>query len=245
MIVFFFFIIFLNLNHSTNYLVFLLFYGLLLFLIILSKIPSRVLAKRTLIALPFLLAAIPLIFEGQSSWVVHIPIGNFRIGLSMDGIERFFDIVIKATISIQAAILLTSTTRFPDLLYGLRSLRVPPVFVSVFGLTWRFLFVLVDETQRMIHARESRSSSSSIRHNCVGGSLFWRAKVTGGMAGSLLIRSLGRSDRIYQAMLSRGYDGDASYSVLQESSFGKINFSLLILTVLLIVLFWYLGFIYV
>jgi cobalt/nickel transport system permease protein len=42
----------------------------------------------------------------------------------------------------------------------------------------------------------------------VGGSLAWRGKVTGGMAGNLLLRSFDRSERIYAAMASRGYDGE-------------------------------------
>lgn len=242
MIVFFVYIIFLNLTHSTNYLVFSLFYGLLLFLIIMSKIPIRVVGKRTLIALPFLFAAIPLIFDRQSSWIVNLPLVNFGIGLSMEGIERFIGIVMKSTISIQAAILLTSTTRFPDMLFGLRYLHVPAVFVSVFGLTWRFLFVMVNETQRMIHARESRSSSLSFKQKHAGGSIFWRGKVTGGMAGSLFVRSLERSDRIYQSMLSRGYDGDTHYFVLQDVSNGKLNLVLMIFSIFIIVLIWYLGF---
>ena len=36
----------------------------------------------------------------------------------------------------------------------------------------------------------------------------WRARVTGGMAGNLFLRAFERSDRIYAAMLSRGYDGE-------------------------------------
>ncbi|MCK4899770.1 MAG: hypothetical protein KAS38_13380, partial [Anaerolineales bacterium] len=34
------------------------------------------------------------------------------------------------------------------------------------------------------------------------------ARVTGGMAGSLFLRAIERSDRIYMAMISRGYDGE-------------------------------------
>ena len=41
-----------------------------------------------------------------------------------------------------------------------------------------------------------------------GGSMLWRARVTGGMAGNLFLRAFERSDRIYVAMLSRGYDGE-------------------------------------
>jgi cobalt/nickel transport system permease protein len=41
-----------------------------------------------------------------------------------------------------------------------------------------------------------------------GGTLWWRARVTGQMAGTLLVRSFERSERIYVAMLARGYRGD-------------------------------------
>lgn len=35
----------------------------------------------------------------------------------------------------------------------------------------------------------------------------WRAKIAGNMAGQLFLRSYERSDRIYNAMLARGYAG--------------------------------------
>jgi cobalt/nickel transport system permease protein len=35
----------------------------------------------------------------------------------------------------------------------------------------------------------------------------WRANVTGNMVGQLFLRSYERSDRIYNAMLARGYAG--------------------------------------
>jgi cobalt/nickel transport system permease protein len=35
----------------------------------------------------------------------------------------------------------------------------------------------------------------------------WRARVAGNMAGQLFLRSFERSDRIYNAMLARGYAG--------------------------------------
>jgi cobalt/nickel transport system permease protein len=65
--------------------------------------------------------------------------------------------------------------------------------------------VLTDEVFRLIRARESRSAASTGKR--AGGGVFWRAKVAGNMAGQLFLRSYERSDRIYNAMLSRGYSG--------------------------------------
>ena len=81
---------------------------------------------------------------------------------------------------------------------------MPSIIITIVSMTYRYLFVLTDEAQRMLRARQSRSASAGGRS---GGSVAWRARVTGNMAGSLFVRSLDRSERIYQAMLARGYDG--------------------------------------
>jgi cobalt/nickel transport system ATP-binding protein len=72
---------------------------------------------------------------------------------------------------------------------------------------WRYMGITVDEAGRMLRARTARSSILASAGSKTGGKLAWRAKVTGGMAGSLLVRSIERSERVYAAMLSRGYDG--------------------------------------
>ncbi len=73
---------------------------------------------------------------------------------------------------------------------------------------WRYLFVLVEEVQSLTQARLARSGALPDSGRRSGGSLLWRARVTGGMAGTLMLRSLDRSQRVYQAMQARGYDGE-------------------------------------
>jgi cobalt/nickel transport system permease protein len=71
---------------------------------------------------------------------------------------------------------------------------------------YRYMFVLVDEGQRLMRAREARSADLAGQRS--GGSLLWRARVTGDMIGTLFLRTYERSERIYQAMLARGYTGE-------------------------------------
>jgi cobalt/nickel transport system permease protein len=103
------------------------------------------------------------------------------------------------------AILLVSTTRFPDLIHALEHLRVPSILTTIIAFLYRYLFVLTDEVYRMLRARESRSGAVTGARS--GGGVLWRAKIAGNMAGQLFLRSYERSDRIYNAMLSRGYVG--------------------------------------
>ncbi len=131
--------------------------------------------------------------------------------------ERFISIALKSWISVQAAILLATTTTFPDLMLAMRAIRIPRLLVAIFGLMWRYLFVLADEAIRLMRARQARSGHADQPGLKPGGSLAWRARVTGGMAGNLFLRAFERSDRIYMAMLARGYDGEMRSEPLPDA----------------------------
>jgi cobalt/nickel transport system permease protein len=104
-------------------------------------------------------------------------------------------------------IVFAAATRFADVMAALRKLGIPGLLVSIITLMWRYLFVIIDEVTRLMRARSSRSAAAPAGERS-GGSLWWRGRVTGGMAGSLFLRSLERSDRVYAAMLARGYNGE-------------------------------------
>jgi cobalt/nickel transport system permease protein len=102
------------------------------------------------------------------------------------------------------AILLVATTQFPDMMHALRHLRVPSLLVAVISFMYGYLFVLADEVMRLLRARDSRSARLTGYRS--GGSIPWRARVAGNMAGQLFLRSYERAPA-YNAMLSRGYTG--------------------------------------
>ena len=182
-------------------------YGLLLIVPLLGAAMARIgpgyLLKRSFIALPFALAAITLPFTVPGPQVT-LPILGLTV--SIEGAVRFVSIVLKSWISVQMAILLVTTTTFPDLLWGLRALHVPRVLVSVVGLMYRYIFVLADEATRLMRARAARSGE--VEGHQSGGGIAWRGRVAGGMVGSLALRSFERSERIYDAMVARGYTGE-------------------------------------
>ncbi|HNT25506.1 MAG TPA: cobalt ECF transporter T component CbiQ [Anaerolineales bacterium] len=163
--------------------------------------------KRSALVLPFVLAALPVIFTLPGEPLFRFSIGSWVLQASQPGLERFASIVLKSWLSVQAAIVLASSTPFPGLLAAMRAIGLPRLLVAVFGLMWRYLFVLVDEALRLMRARSARSGYDQPGRR-TGGSLAWRASVTGGMAGNLFLRAIERADRIYMAMLSRGYDGE-------------------------------------
>jgi cobalt/nickel transport system permease protein len=224
--------------------VYVLLLSLLLAAAVLSQVGVGYVLRRSALSLPFILAALPLLFaqSGPPFWPVTI--GPIQVHVSMPGLIRFLSVALRSWISVQAAILLTATTPIPGLLVGLRGLGMPALLVAVVGLMWRYLFVLGDEAVRLLQARSARSSRLPEDRDLPpgarrkrGGSLAWRAKVAGGMAGSLFLRSIERSDRIYHAMLARGYDGQVrAADQTHLAAMDKISLGLGVGTYLLLLL---------
>jgi cobalt/nickel transport system permease protein len=80
---------------------------------------------------------------------------------------------------------------------------------------YRYSFILIDEMQRLKRARDSR---------CFGGRWLWQLKVIGHMIGTLFLRSYHRGERVYLAMLSRGYDGRMPETAAGRFGPGEILF---------------------
>lgn len=187
------------------WLAFLLAWGLILLTSVLARLGLDYAIKRSFVALPFALTAVTVIFNLPGKPLFTWDLGPWQLVATDVGMVRFASIVVRTWLSVQMAILLTATTQFPDLTHALHHLRVPKLLVAIISFMYRYLFVLTEEAMRLMRAREARSARSTA--GGAGGSITWRARVTGNMVGQLFLRSYERSDRVYNAMLARGYSG--------------------------------------
>ncbi len=167
----------------------------------LARVPHRLLLRRGLVALPFVMAAITLLFTQPGEAWATLSLGRWQIHIT-----AFLTVMLKSWLSVLMALLLAATTTYPALMQALRGIGVPRLLVAIISFMYRYLFVLADEAQRLLRARAARSAHPGDRQ--AGGPILWRARVAGGMVGNLFLRSYERSERIYQAMLSRGYAGE-------------------------------------
>jgi cobalt/nickel transport system permease protein len=163
------------------------------------------LVRGSWVVLPFVVVALPLLFTRPGEALISFELGPISLTVTDTGLRDVLSIMAKSWLSVQFALLLAYSTAFADLVDALRSLRVPAIIVSIISFMYRYLAVLTDEAARMTRARRSRSAEAAQGRS--GGSLRWRATVTGSMVGSLFIRSYERSERIYAAMLARGFTG--------------------------------------
>lgn len=169
---------------------YLLYSGLLAVLILLSQVPPLYILRRSMTVIPFVLVMAALLpFWGREG----------QAPVNMQGVQVMVNILVKSWLSILSLILLTSTTRLNHLLKGMEQLKVPRVMVMLLSFMYRYIFVLVDEVMRLKQARDSRN---------FGGKWRWQLRTVGNIIGVLFIRSYERGERVYAAMVSRGFDGE-------------------------------------
>ncbi|MFB6582538.1 MULTISPECIES: cobalt ECF transporter T component CbiQ [unclassified Streptomyces] len=158
-----------------------------------ARIPAGFLLRRLLIEVPFVAFAVlmPFVAEGERVQVLGM-------SLSVSGLWGAWNVLAKGTLGVAASVLLASTTELRALLLGLQRLKLPPLLVQIASFMIRYGDVISDELRRMSIARRSRGfEASGIRH--------WG--VLAKTAGALFIRSYERGERVYLAMVSRGYAG--------------------------------------
>jgi cobalt/nickel transport system permease protein len=186
----------------------------------LSHIRPVLVFRRSLVAMPFTLAALGLLFTIPGSTLVSLGLAGWTLSVTAEGTVAFASILIKAWLSVLTATVLVATTPFAQLVAAMRAFRVPQILVSTVSFMYRYMYVIADEALRLHRAREARSAMSGSK---AGGSISWRARVLGGMVGSLFLRSYERSERVYAAMLSRGFDG--STRTMRMPSLGRRDFA--------------------
>ena len=187
---------------------------LIALLIFLSKIPIGFIFRRSLVIVPFVLMVaifIPFFKEGEVAGGYSF--GTFRLAVTYSVIMIFWNVLIKAYLSILCMILLVASTKFSVLLKAFEKLKFPALFIMIFSFMYRYIFVIVDELMKMKQAKDARS---------INGSKWFHIKALANMMGTLFIRSYERAELVYMAMLSRGFNG--SISTIYDFRIKKIDF---------------------
>jgi len=155
-----------------------------------ATIPVKPLLHRLALLSPFVL-----IMAAANPWLDRRPFFDL-FGMTISGgMISGMVIVSKTMVTITALQLLTVIIPFYRLGIALRGVGVPELFVTQLLLVYRYSFLLAEEADSMQKARDIRSFKGK------GKDLFTTAK----LIGSLLIRTTSRAEKIYMAMIARGF----------------------------------------
>jgi len=150
----------------------------------LSSIPLSHIAKSYALALPFVgFAALTLFLT--------------------NGIDAALVMFVRISASVLLLLTLVSTTPFYKMLGAFRALHMPKVMANLILFTYRFIFLFLDEMERMRIARIARGFNGG--RNLLDKRAF---NTLGATIGMTFVRANVRATNIYDALLTRGYSGD-------------------------------------
>lgn len=187
-------------KYDVSMLIGFIFYPIIL--VELSDIPKKILFKRVIITLPFcvVMGISNLIFDkGILFYIGGIPITY--------GILSCSTIIIKVVLTVTSVYILVATTSMEDIFSSLRKMKIPKIILVQLLLSYRYISVILKETNSMYTAYSLRSGNGkgiNLEH-------------MGVFLGQILLKSFARSEEIYMAMKCRGFDG--CYPVIYEKKF--------------------------
>jgi len=162
-------------------------------LMALGNLPPGYLLKKIAVVLPF--ALLIGIFNPILDREILVRLGQFGVS---GGWISFVSILIRFVLTVGSALILIACTGFNAVCMALEKLGTPRIFAIQLLFLYRYLFVLVDESARMVRARSLRTFDG----RAMG------VRIFGYLLGHLLLRTLDRAQRIHLAMFCRGFDGE-------------------------------------
>jgi len=159
----------------------------------LSAVPFRqLLARAAVVPLVSALIVLPqaVLLPGD------VVVAAFGLAVTDAGIAYVVFFTLRVGVGVALLSLIVLTTPFSAVIAAMRGLRVPVALVWVIAVTYRYLFLFFDELQRLVLARNSRTTG---RGTLRGG---WRDSRR--LAGTFLLRTLDRGERVGRGMRARG-----------------------------------------
>ncbi len=138
-------------------------------------------------------------------WLVVLPIilGFTVLFLLSSGIQHGWlkaaELAVRITLAVAVVFALTATTPVPALLHALGKLGLPSLLLATAAFMHRYGSVFVEELQRMRRARECRTFQPNV---------FAELRDIGWFLAVLVIRAFERSERVYAAMIARGWQAE-------------------------------------
>jgi cobalt/nickel transport system permease protein len=162
----------------------------------LARLPLKQVLVRLLVVnsfIFFLWVVLPLTYPGEV--VLQLgPLAATRQGLIFTGL-----ITLKSNAIMIALIALVATVPVVTLGQAMHNLRIPDKLCHLLLFTYRYLYVFEQEFQRLVQAMKIRGFQPRTNLHTYRSYAY--------LAAMLLVRSYDRADRVFQAMLCRGFHG--------------------------------------
>ncbi len=178
------------------------------------RIPPRLLMLRLI--MPLVMAAVVLItqlfFYGTTPLFAVPFLGLDLVGYE-EGLAHGLLIMCRVIGGMSLILFLGMSTPAHRLLRAARWFRLPKVFVELSLLIYRYIFVLIEEAIAVKDAQRVRLGYDNWRRGM---------RSVGTLGGILVLRAYDRAERVFEAMIARGYSG--ALAVDYAGHFGRKDF---------------------
>jgi cobalt/nickel transport system permease protein len=185
---------------ARNFFSILLIFAAAVLLAVLSGVPIKILATRAWLSALFFtgLIALPVIFITPGEALLRLPFLNLTV--TVQGLTSAVYLISRVETTVTLSLLLILCTLWTHVLKALRVLRVPVVFVVILGMTYRYIFVMLETARNMFEARQSRLVGALNQAES--------RRIAAASVGVLLTKSFYLNSEVYLAMQSRGFRGE-------------------------------------
>jgi cobalt/nickel transport system permease protein len=183
-----------------------------------GKLPIREYLSILMIPMIFILLSIFTIiinFSKQPIGLYNLNLGFCYVFTTESMLKEGLFLLLKIFSAISALQMMSLSTPSSEIIYVLRKVGIPKLFVELMNLIYRYIFILTDVFIKMKNSAESRLGYCDFKTSCY---------TFGNSASNMLVVSLKKANTYYDAMEARGYDGDLIF--LQEDK--KLDMLLII-----------------
>lgn len=213
---------------TTQITVLILLEFYLLLLIYISKISFKTALIRVLLLLPFggfIIAFQPFIHPGNVIWTLPFSINVTDAGLIWAAL-----LFSRLIVSLTATVLLSSISPMQEVVQSFRKLSMPKEFAMIFSLMIRFLFMFLDELNRIRNAQKTRNFDIFNKKT----TYMWRMKQLGYTIAMMFLRAYEQGEKIYLSMVSRGYSDNSNLFTEDKNKIGSKEYLFIVVTISLI-----------
>ncbi len=168
------------------------------------KTPLKTLLMRLVIA-PFSIAIVVLLVALFTYGGTHEVASIYGLPIYRESIYFATLLFTRIIASIAVLSVFVTTTQVRDAMEALRWFHMPKTIVDLAMMMLRYIHLLSAESVSMYRAQASRCGFSR--------KLSYRQKMMnlGTVGGALVLRALKRGERVYRAMIARGYTAKSSF----------------------------------
>lgn len=163
-------------------------------------------------------------FEPGHALLMGLQVGQYAYGIDEASLNLSLKLVLRALGAVSCMYFLSLNTPLSDLFQVLGRTRLPQIIVTLMELIYRYIFVLLEEVERMIIAKDSRLGNINFKTSLSS---------LGEIISMLFIRAYQRSERIYAGLESRGYNGQFK-TMNEEYTYSKNMYTASVVVIILL-----------